>query len=198
MKKLAILGAVAMSALLVTLGVVPSAQAYPEFQMTADVQPRVVIGGNTITSSSSAGFECQWTHEFNGKKKKGKGQAFSATFTTPVVEEVTVMPVDFTCRYRASSVGGASGDKQVATRTVNVKVLPQGADAAAPGAEGSGGALAPGSEGGNAGVGSDLPNTGGPNVIFLVLGLLLLLAGIVAVRFARTRDEDGGSDPSLA
>lgn len=182
MKKLAVLCAIAMSTLLVTLGFAPSAHAaYPEFQMTVDVQPRVVVGGNDIESTSSANADCRWTHKFNGKKKKGNGTDFSATFRTPVVDEVTIMPVVFTCSFEASTVTEAKAERETATRTINVKVLPQGE-----------GAIAPDNAGG------DLPNTGGPNVIFLILGLLLLLAGVAAVRFARGRDEDAGTDPSLA
>jgi LPXTG-motif cell wall-anchored protein len=37
---------------------------------------------------------------------------------------------------------------------------------------------------------SDLPNTGGPNIVFLFGGLALLLAGATAVTVARRRAEE--------
>ena len=40
------------------------------------------------------------------------------------------------------------------------------------------------------GAGSDLPNTGGPNRLFLAGGLLLLISGATAVTLARRRAEE--------
>jgi LPXTG-motif cell wall-anchored protein len=46
--------------------------------------------------------------------------------------------------------------------------------------------------------GSDLPNTGGPNLIVLLGGLVLLVTGATAVTFARRRAEEAEIQASRA
>jgi len=176
MKKLASLGVAAFAALVTLLAVLGSlspAQAYPEVQINLEVNRSVLYGGQNFTATaSSTGTTCTWALEWNGVLRNGtssNGDAnpFKTTYTAPDVSKVTKIPLHGTCEYTAPSARGAATWQ----RTIMITVLPQNSAVSPPG-------------------GSHLPNTGGPNWIFLAGGLALLLSGAIAVTVARRRAED--------
>jgi LPXTG-motif cell wall-anchored protein len=182
----------------ITVGLAPAAQAYPDVTFHAAVSDQRVFSGQSFTATSSANVECAWTHEWNGTSHRGVGQAFTSRFTAPDVQKRTVIPLHFSCTYvAAAGAGTVAASSATWTRTLDVTVLPARSReaVAAP-------VTTTGRTSNAAGLpanldGSDLPDTGGPNVAFLVAGLVLLLSGAVAVRVARGR-LDGDSEKPQA
>jgi LPXTG-motif cell wall-anchored protein len=180
MKKPSTLGAVALAALvavLAMLGFSAPAQAYPDARVELTVNRSVLYSGQDFTVRASASASCDWSLEWAGDVRTGtssSGRDFTATYTAAQVTKVTKIPLHGTCVYSSSaSTSAASGARTAATwqRTVVITVLPKSTAVSPPGC-------------------ADLPNTGGPNLLFLVGGLGLLLAGATAVSVARRRAEE--------
>lgn len=168
----ALAGLVLATAGLVTVaGVAPAAQAYPEFQFEASVSAIVVVEGEPFEASSSAAVDCAWTHEFNGKEKRGQGRSFTSTHRAPQVKKETRIPVNFTCEFDGSVTAGRGVmiPAETATRSIEVTVVPREGDRETAAQAGA------------------LPNTGGPSKYILLGGLLLLLVGAAAAWAARRR-----------
>jgi hypothetical protein len=177
MLKSSTLGAAALAALaalvavLAMLGLSAPAQAYPDARIELTVNRSVLYGGQDFTVTVSSNVSCDWSLEWAGNAQTGasaSGQDFTGTYVAAQVDTVTKVPLHGTCVYSASR-----GTSRAATweRTVVMTVLPQSTVVSPPG-------------------GSDLPNSGGPNPLFLVGGLTLLLAGATAVSVARRRAEE--------
>lgn len=174
MKKLAIACVAVLGALLVTVGMAPWAQAYPNVSIDLSVDRQTLYSGESFTATGTSNVDCAWTTEWDGKVHTGagsNGSPFITDYEAPVVTKVTPIPLHGTCVYddpssnARASVAGATWE-----RTIVVTVLPRG-NAAPPNN------------------GADLPNTGGPNLLFLLGGLGLLLTGATAVVVARRRAE---------
>ena len=182
MKKLTSLGVAAFAALIAGLAILGSqspAQAYPEIQINLEVNRSVLYGSQNFTATaSSTGTTCDWAVGWNGDSRSGTSSTnnpFKTTFTAPDVTEVTKIPLHGTCAYTAPSARGAATWE----RTIMITVLPQSSAVSPPG-------------------GSNLPNSGGPNFLFLGGGIVLLLSGAVAVTVARRRAEDAEFQASRA
>lgn len=171
MKKVLLAAATMFIALFATVGFAPSAFAYPELTCNLTVDPQVVYEGESFTATATAaevtsparasatGDDISWVMTFNGDSRTGKGAVFVQTFTAPQVTASTKYPLTAT----STSTAGTC------THTVDITVLPLGAVVSPPGGQGG------------------LPNTGGPDIAFLIAGIVLLLGGGVAVVFARRR-----------
>lgn len=177
MKKLSSMGAVAFAALIAGLAVLAfstPAQAYPDVSIDLKVNRSTLYGGQKFTATaSSMGTTCNWTVEWDNRVRLGTSSdntRFRTTFTAPGVSKVTKIPLHGTCVYSTSGTRGAV----TWARTIMITVLPSRA------------AVSPPTSGGS----SDLPNTGGPNMLFLVGGLVLLASGATAVTVARRRAEE--------
>lgn len=177
MKKLTSLGVIVFAGLLAALtvlGLQSSANAYPEVQINLTAKPQQLHGGETFTATGTAvDTKCAWKLTWNGEVRTSSATAkFKTTFTAPDVTEVTDIPLHGVCTYTAPATSTGRG---AATweRTINIRVLPANAVVSPP-----------------TGGGSDLPNTGGPNMLFLLGGLALLLSGATAVVVARRRAEE--------
>lgn len=174
MKKFVLSCGVALLALLGAFGMTPAAQAYPDVNIDLTVNRQVLYGGENFTATGTSNVDCAWTAEWNDVVRTGPGtpsSPFTTTYTAPNVTQVTKIPLLGTCEYVDPTARGA---RATATweRTIVITVLPRGQ--AAPPTDG----------------GTDLPNTGGPNLAFLFGGLGLLLVGATAVTVARRRAED--------
>jgi LPXTG-motif cell wall-anchored protein len=185
MKKFTPLGALALAAViavLALLGLSGPAQAYPEVSIDLSVNRQVLYGGENFTATaSSTNTVCAWTLEWDGVVRTGSSTTdhpFKTTYTADEVNKVTKIPLHGTCSYAAPTSPSARG-AATWTRTINITVLPRSSAVSPPG-------------------GSDLPNTGGPNLLFLAGGLALLLAGATAVTVARRRAEEAEIQASRA
>jgi LPXTG-motif cell wall-anchored protein len=178
MKKLTSLGALALGALialLALLGFSGPAQAYPEVSIDLTVNRQVLYGGENFTATaSSKNTVCAWTLEWDGVVRTGSSSGnattdnpFKTTYTADEVSKITKIPLNGTCSYSGTSARGAS----TWHRTIIITVLPRSSAVSPPGS-------------------SDLPNTGGPNLLFLAGGILLLASGAIAVTVARRRAEE--------
>jgi LPXTG-motif cell wall-anchored protein len=183
MKKLSSMGAVAFAALIAGLAVLAfstPAQAYPDVTIDLKVNRSTLYGGQKFTATaSSTGTTCNWTVEWNNRVRLGTSSdasRFRTTFTAPAVTRVTKIPLHGTCVYSTSGTRGAV----TWARTIMITVLPPSTAVSPP--SGS----------------SDLPNTGGPNMLFLVGGLVLLASGATAVTVARRRAEEAEIQASRA
>lgn len=178
MKKLLASCVVALIALLTTVGLAPAAQAYPDVTIDLTVNRQVLYGGENFTATGTSNVNCAWNLEWNGVVRNGAGSSgspFSTTYTAPPVTKITKIPLHGTCTYADPTVrraARAAAPSAVWQRTIMITVLPRGSATAPPDN------------------GADLPNTGGPNILFLLGGLGLLLAGATAVTVARRRAED--------
>lgn len=177
MKKLSSIGAVAFAALiaaLAMLGFSSPAQAYPEVSFDLKVDRSVLYGGESFTATAtSTGATCAWTLEWNGVVRQGgssTGHDFVTPYQAPKVTKVTKIPLHGTCVYNAR-VGSSARSAATWERTIMITVLPRSTAVSPP-------------------VGSDLPNTGGPNLLFLLGGIALLVSGATAVTVARRRAEE--------
>ena len=167
-----------MSALLVSV-TVPAAQAYPEDSCTVQVSSLSIRSGQTLYVNGSASGSRNWSVQWSGSTKNRTGTTFAVSFTAPGVTSATTFPLKVSsssasARTTAGSVTTLSG----CSRTFSVTVL-----AAYTAAPSNVGATTTGS-------GSNLPNTGGPRLVWLLLGLALLLAGATAVTISRNRRRD--------
>lgn len=182
MKKLSSIGAIAFAGLIAALAILgfsSPAQAYPDVRIDLSVDRQTLYGGDTFTATgSSSGTTCSWTIEWNAQTRPGSsttGNPFRTVYKAPRVSKVTKIPLHGTCGYTAPTARGAASWQQ----TITITVLPRSAAVSAPG-------------------GSDLPNTGGPNKLFLLGGLVLLLSGATAVTVARRRAEEAELQASQA
>jgi len=214
LKKLTSYGAVGFAALIAVLALVgfqSPAQAYPEARIELRVDHQSVYSGESFTATASSNVRCEWTLEWDNKVRRSEstsGSDFVTTFKARNVKTTTQIPLHGTCSYDADQ----TPDARPATweRTIEITVEPRSssqvsAPGNAPGTAGSGaqgsGAQASGAQvsGPHLGVaGSDLPNTGGPNRLFLVGGLLLVISGATAVTVARRRAEEAEIQASRA
>lgn len=188
MKKLTSLGVVALAALiavLAMLGFSAPAQAYPDVRIDLTVNRQVLYGGQTFTATAQSNVTCAWTLEWNGAVRQSSGSQFSTTYTAARVAKVTKIPLHGTCVYdtaqkpSARVAARAAGAPATWQRTIMITVLPRSTAVSPPG-------------------GSDLPNTGGPNLLILLGGLGLVLSGATAVAVARRRAEEAEIQASQA
>lgn len=168
MKKLTSLGVLALVGLLALLGFSPAAQAYPDVRIDLTVNRQIIYGGETFTATATANVNCAWNLEWDGRVRTSSGTEFVTTFRADEVSKVTKIPLHGTCQYAAPSARGTATWE----RTLVITVLPPSTAVSPPAA------------------GSDLPNTGGPDFLFLIGGLALLVAGATAVTVARRRAEE--------
>jgi len=173
MKKLSALAVLAIAALLAMLGLSAPAQAYPELRIDLTASPTVLYGGQSFTASATSDVSCSWTLSWNGSARRGHsntGTPFTPSYTAPKVTRITKIPLRGTCVYDAAATPTARAGATV-KRTVMITVLPRSTAVSPPS-------------------GSDLPSTGGPNLLFLLGGVALLVSGATAVTVARRRAEE--------
>lgn len=167
MKKFAYVAVAAFAAFLVTLGFTSSAQAYPDVRISAVPDKLVVNAGDPLTVTATSSVDCSWGESWNDEGHASAGTKFVTTYVAPAVSKITKIPLTATCAYGAAATGTQTWKHQT-----TITVLPVANGAAAPPQ-----------------ASSDLPNSGGPNRVFLLSGLVLLLAGATAVTVARRRAE---------
>jgi LPXTG-motif cell wall-anchored protein len=173
-KKVLSLGVAALLGLLAIIGLAPAAQAYPEVVIDLTAQPTVLYGGETFTATATANVTCDWTLEWNGDSRdKAASNDFTTVYTAPAVTEITKIPLHGTCVYElpdgATPVTGRAVAGPLVTwkRTIMITVLPRGSAVSPPG--------------------GGLPNTGGPDLWILLVGLGLVGAGTVVMLRARRK-----------
>lgn len=135
-----------------------AADDYADPGITISIPSTVIVGGDDLTVTVTSPTSCRWTLTFLDQVAKGTGKTFTHTFTTPVVQQRTEVPLNVTCDYDA--VGGGT-TSATASRTSTIVLLPR--DAAIPASTGA--------------LGGILPATGGPTLWLLVAGGVLVLAG---------------------
>lgn len=175
MTKFGLAAVAAIAALLGILGFSGTAQAYPDVQHSLTVDKQVIFGGDSFTATASANVDCAWALEWNGQARESAGTTFVTTYVAPQVDEIEQIELVGTCGYAEPGARDAEANDATWRSTVTITVRP-GANGAAAAAAGINRA--------------DLPGTGGPNRIFLMSGLVLLLAGATAVTVARRRAEE--------
>lgn len=176
MNKPSSMGVVAFAALVVGLAVLgfsTPAQAYPDVRVDLKVNRSTLYAGQQLTAAgASSGTTCSWTIDWHDQVRRGTSSGsdrFRTTFTAPQVSAVTKIPLRGTC---GSSAGATARGAAVWSRTITITVLPPSVAVSPPIA------------------GADLPGSGGPNMLFLVGGLVLLASGATAVTVARRRAEE--------
>lgn len=189
MNKLSSIGALTFATLvggLAVLGIFSPAQAYPERTIDVTVSSQTVASGSSFSATArSEGVVCDWTLTFDATVRTGSSSTarpFVTRFTAPVVEHDKKVPLRATCRY------DDAGRTQTWHRTIVITVVAPSTAVDAPRSEAGGGPKAQAAALGSRG--SDLPNTGGPNMLILAGGLALLLSGATAVTVARRRAEE--------
>lgn len=174
MTKFGFAAVAAIAALLGIVGFTGSAQAYPDVQHSLTVDRQVLFSGDSFTATASANVDCAWDLEWNGQAREGGGRLFETTYVAPQVTEIEKIDLVGTCEYADPADGAAKAAAATWQETVTITVRPGANGAAAP----------------TGGAGDDLPGTGGPNLVVLLSGLVLVLAGATAVAVARRRDEE--------
>ncbi len=176
MKKLVAIGAAALVAMFMAVGLAPAASAYPEAVCNLVVSPTVVHPGDVVTvhcsldtvdsprvlGRAAAGADTHWVVTFAGLTRTGTGESFTTHFTAPTVISSTV--------YSVHSVGHDSVTGVTCDRSVNITDLPNNVVNPPHGG---------------------LPNTGGPKLILLIAGIALALVGGIAIQQSRKRHSGG-------
>ncbi|MCZ4500624.1 MAG: hypothetical protein JWQ74_3179 [Marmoricola sp.] len=167
MKKLVLVGLGALVALMVTLGVTPSAFAYPELSCNVTVDAQRVQSGDVLkvhassqqftTGSRAAAQAVSWSARFNGQTRTATVADFNTSFRVPTVTK----PTSFTLKVQAIMPDNST----TCQKSLDIQV---GATNVSP----------PNDD-------DHLPNTGGPRLILLIAGLGLVVAGGAAVRQSR-------------
>jgi hypothetical protein len=160
----------AIAAVLVSLGLSTSAQAYPDARIDLTVNHLVLNSGQSLraigTTNVACALDLEWDHVV---RQSGTTKTFAASYIAPEVTKITTIPLTGSCRV----AGGAGTSATSVRRKLDVTVLP--ATNGAPGP---------------ADQGADLTDAGGPSLVVLLSGLVLLLAGATSVTVARRRAED--------
>ena len=166
----------AIAAVLVSLGFSSAAQAYPDVRLDLTVNHQVLYSGETFTATGISNVDCALNLEWNKVvRQSDPTKRFVTEYVAPQVSRITKIPLTGVCRYASRSAGKASAvGVSTLQRRITVTVLPRANGAATPPVDNS----------------ADLPGTGGPNRVFLLSGLVLLLAGATAVTVARRRAEE--------
>lgn len=175
------------------------AQAYPNVQVT--INSVVEVGGRDITITAKidpSAVGCTWTLSYNAKTGTktitGSGSKISHTFRTREVNKTVKETSRATCLYDDSTVpqtAGAFGGvpaaviaaPATATATGSVTLLPPGDDDDDDDGDGDD------SDGDEDDDNGGLPNTGGERLAWLIIGLLLVIAGTTVVVSSRKQNE---------
>lgn len=169
MKKIGLAAIAVLALVLTSVGLAPSASAYPEVTCDVTVNAQVLHSGERLVVTATAGGTVQaqraaatsdvtWTITWNGITRHGKGSRFVTKFIAPNVSSSKVLTLE-------SSMTSASGN---CVRSLDITVLPQDI-------------VSPPNGGGH------LPNTGGPRLLWLLAGLALVILGGGAAFSARRR-----------
>lgn len=144
-------------------GLAPGANAYPEPEFDVTIDHQVIVGGNSFTVIATSNVHCEWTAEWSGTPEQPgyvlTGSGTTSSMTFHTEQVAEIRDTDVVVT--CTYAGGTF------SRTLSVRVLPVGSDA-------------------GAGI---LPDTGGPDVMFLGIGLALLVVGGTAVVLARRRPQ---------
>lgn len=158
----------------------------------------VVVAGGDVAGTVKSSVPCHWTATFNGTAQDGSGLSFTFSFGTPMVDKKTTFVLTVKCVYDDGNTNGASAAisdpsavtpafyvpatstmlptaLQTVTRSVNIVVVPT-----------LGGN---GNENASANQSGVIPNTGGPNVLWIGAGVVLLLGGAGVVVAARRKHD---------
>ena len=175
MKKYGYVVLAAIAAAAVSLGLSSSAQAYPDARIDLTVNHQVVYAGDSFSATGRTTVPCAMSLEWNDVVLRGAtATSFTARYVAPQVSKVTDIAVNASCELADPSAGRTAGGITSLHRRVTVTVLPRSGDATAAPRDNS----------------ADLPGAGGPNRVFLLSGLVLLLAGATAVTIARRSAEE--------
>jgi hypothetical protein len=175
MKKYGYVVLAAIAAVAVSLGLSSAAQAYPDIRVDLTVNHKVLYSGESFTATGVSSVDCaldlEWDHVV---RQSAPAKRFVTSYVAPQVTKVTKIPLNGVCRYTTPAGGSSSAKVSTLRSRITVTVLPRANGATPPPVDNS----------------ADLPGTGGPNRVFLLSGLVLLLAGATAVTVARRRAED--------
>jgi len=176
-----------VAALVLCLGstVVADASTVPTVRLTVD--RKAVFGGEVVVASARASAHCSWLITWGTEREVRSGRSASASFTAPLVTRPTRIPLRARCFVFPAAPAQPAPDQPGrggGTQRLNVTVPPSGEDTVTITVLPPGNGVSPPGDGGVE-PGGDLPGTGGPARALLVAGLASLLAGVLAVRFAR-------------
>ena len=175
MKKYGYVVLAAIAAVLVSLGFSSAAEAYPDVRIDLTVNHQVLYSGDSFTATGTATVACPLDLEWNDVIRQSEPtKRFVTTYVAPQVTKVTKIALTGVCHYTAPAGGKAATGASKLERRLTVTVLPRANGASPAPVDNS----------------ADLPGTGGPNMVFLLSGLVLLLAGATAVTVARRRAEE--------
>jgi hypothetical protein len=165
----------AIAAVLVSLGLSSSAQAYPDARIELTVNHQVLYSGDTFTATGTSSVACTLDLEWNDVvRHSAPTKRFATTYVAPQVTKVTKIPLTGVCQVADSSAGKSAASVSTLRNKLTVTVLPKASGASAAPSDNS----------------ADLPGTGGPPRVWLLGGLVLVLAGATAVTVARRRAEE--------
>lgn len=192
MKTLASLGVLVVLAILATTA--PAAIASPEAAggIRVTVDHSTLRSGETLTVTARSSSACVWLIEWNAERRSAAGKRIIAAFVAPEVSRPTRLPVGATCFSTAKApaprtrpappVQPNSITERITVavpaslhQTITVTVAPPTAIVSPP-------------EQGGGGHGSDLPDTGGPDLWILLAGIATLLAGASLIRLAESEE----------
>jgi LPXTG-motif cell wall-anchored protein len=173
------------------------AQAYPS--VTVRISDITVIGGHkiVITASTDPGVNCTWRLSYNAKTGTrtvtGSGPSISHTFDTRRVSHIVHETASASCTFddasvptTAGAVGLAPASVVAALRTVsatgNVTLLPLRNNGDHDDSDDDDDSDDSDDDG-------NLPNTGGERLAWLIIGLLLVVAGTAVVVSSRKRSQ---------
>lgn len=170
MKKVLLIAVAMIGALLAVVGTSSPASAYPELNCNVTVDAQTVqSGADFVASGSSQQFftddgqgrsladAVTWQITFRDEVRTPSGETFSEKFTAPKVTKVS--------KFRLTAKAIMPNATATCEHAVDITVVPAGTEVEPPGEE--------------------LPNTGGPRLELLFVGLGLLAIGAYAVRRSR-------------
>ncbi|HET6153871.1 MAG TPA: LPXTG cell wall anchor domain-containing protein [Marmoricola sp.] len=173
MKKLVVIGVAALAAFIAAIGLAQTASAYPETTCTVTVNAQKILSGSELKvtgtaqqfttprhSARLAATTVHWSATFNSVVHEADVNSFATTFKVPSVKAKTVFPLKVTALMPDAAT--------TCQRTLDITVEPSGTNVTPP-------------------TGPTLPNTGGPRLALLIVGLALVLAGGGAIYTSRRR-----------
>lgn len=192
MMKIRLIAAAVIAGVATLLSAGTANAGYPDPPITLTIDDNILVGGNTFSYTADSGsVECDWTITYNDGRapgepavQAGSGTSISGSYKTKVVSKTFKSPITATCEYddgQSASTDDATTAPAFYSTGSGASTLQAAIQEASASATVT---LLPKDSGDD---GDSLPDTGGSNLSWLLIGGALVVVGGGITYTARRR-----------